>query len=276
MTMNSLIILSFWESLIELKEFYLWPILAGMLVGILAPLIGSVIVIRRLSFIADTLSHFSLAGITLGVLLAHVLANTVFSGVSPVFMGIVFSVTGTFFIEKLRGFYKNYKELSMPIVMSLGAALTGIFIALSNGTSSNMTNSLLFGSILAVSLKDLIIVLIMAIGIIIFIVFYKRKIISLCFDETFARVSGIRVKGLQLTITVILAIFISTTMQMFGVLLISALMIVPVAASILIGKSFTILGMPFGGQQILIFACGVGYILLAGLCIILSKKLLSK
>lgn len=237
-TMNSLIILSFWESLIELKEFYLWPILAGMLVGILAPLIGSVIVIRRLSFIADTLSHFSLAGITLGVLLAHVLANTVLSGVSPVFMGIVFSVTGTFFIEKLRGFYKNYKELSMPIVMSLGAALTGIFIALSNGTSSNMTNSLLFGSIFTVSLKDLIIVLIMAIGIIIFIVFYERKIISLCFDETFARVSGIRVKGLQLAITVILAIFISTTMQMFGVLLISALMIVPVAASILIGKSF--------------------------------------
>lgn len=236
--MNSMLLLSFWQSLIELKEFYIWPILAGLLVGVLAPLIGSVIVIRRLSFIADTLSHFSLAGITFGVLLAQILANTVFSGISPVFMGIVFSVTGTFLIEKLRGFYKNYKELSMPIVMSLGAALTGIFIALSNGSSSNMTNSLLFGSIFTVSLKDLIIVSIMAIGIIIFIIFYERKIISLCFDETFARVSGVRVKGLQLTITVILAIFISTTMQMFGVLLIAALMIVPVAASILIGKSF--------------------------------------
>lgn len=236
--MNSMLLLSFWQSLIELKEFYIWPILAGLLVGVLAPLIGSVIVIRRLSFIADTLSHFSLAGITFGVLLAQILANTVFSGISPVFMGIVFSVTGTFLIEKLRGFYKNYKELSMPIVMSLGAALTGIFIALSNGSSSNMTNSLLFGSIFTVSLKDLIIVSIMAVGIIIFIIFYERKIISLCFDETFARVSGVRVKGLQLTITVILAIFISTTMQMFGVLLIAALMIVPVAASILIGKSF--------------------------------------
>lgn len=236
--MSNLVILGFWQSIIELSEFYIWPILAGSIVGILAPLIGSVIVIRRLSFIADTLSHFSLAGITFGVLLAQILSNTIFKGISPVFVGIVFSVGGTFLIEKLRGFYKNYKELSMPIVMSLGAALTGIFIALSNGSSSNMTNSLLFGSIFTVSSTDLIYILIMAIGIILFIIFYYKKIVCLCFDETFARVSGIRVKTLQLSITVVLAVFISTTMQMFGVLLISALMIVPVAASILIGKSF--------------------------------------
>ena len=236
--MSSFIFLGFWQSIIELSEFYIWPILAGLIVGVLAPLIGSVIVIRRLSFIADTLSHFSLAGITFGVLLAQILSETVFKNISPVFVGIVFSVGGTFLIEKLRGFYKNYKELSMPIVMSLGAALTGIFIALSNGSSSNMTNSLLFGSIFTVSSVDLIYILVMAIGIILFIIFYYKKIVCLCFDETFARVSGIRVKTLQLSITVVLAIFISTTMQMFGVLLLSALMIVPVAASILIGKSF--------------------------------------
>lgn len=236
--MNNYLILGFMQSLIDLKDFYLWPILAGLTVGVLAPLIGSVIVIRRLSFIADTLSHFSLAGITFGALLSTILANTLFSKIPAVIMGIVFSVIGTFLIEKLRGFYKNYKELSMPIVMSLGAALSGIFIALSNGSSSNMTNSLLFGSIFTIQLSDFIIISIMAIGIILFIAFYYRKIVSLCFDETFARVSGIKVKGLQLAITIILAIFISTTMQMFGILLISALMIVPVAASILIGKSF--------------------------------------
>lgn len=236
--MNSFIILGFWQSFIEYKDFLLWPILAGLTVGILAPLIGSVIVIRRLSFIADTLSHFSLAGITFGALLSTILANTIFSKIPAVIMGIIFSVAGTFLIEKLRGFYKNYKELSMPIVMSLGAALSGIFIALSNGASSNMTNSLLFGSIFTVQLSDFIIISIMAFGIILFISLYYRKIVSLCFDETFARVSGVKVKGLQLAITIILAIFISTTMQMFGILLISALMIVPVAASILIGKSF--------------------------------------
>ncbi len=236
--MNNIMILSFLETIIELKEFYIWPIFAGLIVGILAPLIGSVIVIRRLSFIADTLSHFSLAGITFGVLFGQWVSHTALGGFSPVLMGIIFSVTGTFLIEKLRGFYKNYKELSMPIVMSLGAALTGIFIALSNGSSSNMTNSLLFGSIFTIQMSDLIIIIAMAACIFTFIGIYYRKIIALCFDETFARVSGIKVNALQFAITIILAIFISTTMQMFGVLLISALMIVPVASSILIGKSF--------------------------------------
>lgn len=236
--MNSYMILSFWQSLIDFPDIYLWPILAGIVVGLLAPLIGSVIVIRRLSFIADTLSHFSLAGICFGVFLAQLLSNTILANVSPVFMGVVFSVAGTFLIEKLRGFYKNYKELSMPIVMSLGAALTGIFIALSKGTSSNMTSTLLFGSIFTITAKDFMIILFMAIGIFVFIALFYRKIISLCFDETFARISGIKVKGLQLAITIILAIFISITMQMVGVLLISALMIVPVASGILIGKSF--------------------------------------
>lgn len=236
--MNSLFILSFWQSIADLTDFYIWPILAGLLVGLLAPLIGAVIIIRRLSFIADTLSHFSLAGTCLGVLLGQILSSTIFTELSPVLMGVIFSVAGTFIIEKLRGFYKNYKELSMPIVMSLGAALTGIFIALSNGSSSNLTNTLLFGSIFTVAFNDFILILIIAFGIFIFAFFYYKKIISLCFDETFARVSGIKVKGLQLAITIILAIFISVSMQLVGVLLISALMIVPIASSILIGKSF--------------------------------------
>ena len=90
--MNSFILLGFWQSIIELSEFYIWPILAGSIVGVLAPLIGSVIVIRRLSFIADTLSHFSLAGITFGVLLAQILSETIFSGFSPVIMGIIFNI----------------------------------------------------------------------------------------------------------------------------------------------------------------------------------------
>ena len=236
--MNSLYILGFWQSIADLTDFYIWPILAGLLVGALAPLIGSVIIIRRLSFIADTLSHFSLAGTCLGVLLGQILSSTIFTELSPVLMGIIFSVAGTFIIEKLRGFYKNYKELSMPIVMSLGAALTGIFIALSNGSSSNLTNTLLFGSIFTVAFEDFILILIIAIGILVFALIYYKKIISLCFDETFAKISGIKVKGLQLAITIILAIFISVSMQLVGVLLISSLMIVPIASSILIGKSF--------------------------------------
>lgn len=219
-------------------ELFLWPILAGIVIGVLAPLIGSIIIVRRLSFIADTLSHFSLAGVCLGTLLAQVLTTTVLEDVSPIFMGIVFSIGGTFLIERLRGFYTNYKELSMPIVLSLGTALTGIFLAVSEGAPGSLAMTLLFGSIFTITLSDFILILIMAILIIVFMVVCNKDLISLCFDETFARVSGVKTKSLQLLITIILAVFISVTMQIIGVLLVAALMIVPVAASILIGRSY--------------------------------------
>lgn len=230
----------FFETLLNPNYDYLrFALVAAILVGILAPLIGTVVVIRRLSFIANTLSHFSLAGATLGVFLSKLLRNThLVDYISTLWLGIIFSVIGTLLIEKLRGFYKNYKELSMPIVLSLGVALSGIFIAASEGGAQNLTNSLLFGSIFTVSKGDLILIIGTTLFIILFIVFSYKQIITLCFDETFAKVSGVNVKSLQIGITVILALFISIFMEIIGVLLISALMIIPVASSILVGNSF--------------------------------------
>ncbi len=216
-------------------DFLQYALLAGLLVGLLAPLIGTVVVIRRISFIADTLSHFSLAGVCIGVFLSKLINWKIFD---PLFMGIVFSILGTFVIEKLRGFYKNYKELSMPIVMSCGVALSGLFISLSNNIDSKYTNSLLFGSILSVSSTDLITIIIITVIVFIFIMFTYKKIVTLCFDEVYARVSGINVKLLQLGLTIILALVISLFIDIVGVLLIASLMIIPVASAILIGDSF--------------------------------------
>lgn len=227
----------FFKYLFEIKILQ-YALIAGIIVGVLAPLIGSVVIIRRLSFIADTLSHFSLAGVALGSFLGILTEGTWISKfVQPIWMGVLFSIIGTFVIEKLRSFYKNYKELSMPIVMSLGVALSGIFISLSDSGSKN-TNSLLFGSIYAVDKQDIIYIIMITIIIFIFMIVFRNKIITLCFDETYAKLSGINVKLLQLIITIVLALFISIFMEIIGVLLISALMILPVASSILIGDSF--------------------------------------
>lgn len=230
----------FFRTLVNPNFDYLrFALVAAIIVGLLAPLIGIVVVIRRLSFIANTLSHFSLAGATLGVLLSKLLRNTPLADyISTLWIGIIFSIIGTLMIEKLRGFYKNYKELSMPIVLALGVALSGIFIALSEGGAQNLTNSLLFGSIYTVSKSDLILIIAITLLIGLFILFYHKQVITLCFDEIFARVSGVNVRALQIAITVILALFISIFMEIIGVLLISALMIIPVASSILIGTSF--------------------------------------
>jgi zinc transport system permease protein len=94
-------------------------LIAGFIIGIIAPILGSVVVIRRLSFIADTLSHFSLAGVTIGVFLAQLLKLPF---TSATLFAIVFSIVCTILIDKFRNFYKNYKELSMPIILSFGVA----------------------------------------------------------------------------------------------------------------------------------------------------------
>lgn len=229
-----IVLAGFFEAIFE-YDFLRYALIAGLIVGILAPLIGSIVVIRRLSFIADTLSHFSLAGVCLGVILSRVIKIPF---VSPVLMGVIFSIIGTFLIEKLRSFYKNYKEISMPIIMSLGLALSGLLINLSPDINSQFTTSLLYGSIYSVTMTDIITILVITVLIIVFAILYYKKIVTLCFDENYARVSGINVKLLQLLITVVLSLVISLFLNIIGVLLISSLMILPVAAAILIGESF--------------------------------------
>ena len=234
--MGLTLLTNIFQSLID-SPFYRYAFIAGICVGVLAPLIGTVVVIRRLSFIADTLSHFSLAGVAVGVFLTKIIPAS-WIDIDPIIMGVIFSVAGTFIIEKLRGFYKNYKELSMPILLSFGVALSGLFIYLTPGISTNWTTGLLFGSIYSINGQDIVLILALsAVVITLSIVFYK-KIVSLCFDEVYARVSGINIRIIQFAITIILSLVISIFLDLVGVLLISSLMIVPVASAILVGDSF--------------------------------------
>jgi len=259
--MAMIILTNIFQSLID-SPFYRYAFFAGICIGVLAPLIGTVVVIRRLSFIADTLSHFSLAGVAIGVFLSK-LINSDFFAFDPILMGVVFSVAGTFIIEKLRGFYKNYKELSMPILMSFGVALSGLFIYLTPGISTNWTTGLLFGSIYSISGRDIIMIVALSAAVIILAIVFYKKIVCLCFDEVYARISGINVKFIQLAITVVLALVISIFIDLVGVLLISSLMIIPVAAAILVGDSFknTIVSSVIFSEISIIFGFSFSYYL---------------
>lgn len=227
----------FFRILFDPNDIIMPAFIAGIFICFLAPLIGSIAVMRRLSLIADTLSHFSLAGVAIGVFLSK-LIDPKFLEIDPIYTGMIFSIAGTFLIEKLRGFYRNYKELSMPIVMSFGIALSGFFIYMTPGISSSMTASLLYGNLFSTTWNDLKVILpVTAIITAFFIVFYK-KIVVLCFDELYAKTAGINVRIYQLVLTLILSVVISLFIDLVGVLLISAILIVPVAASILISHSF--------------------------------------
>ncbi|MEC9485194.1 MAG: metal ABC transporter permease [Candidatus Izemoplasma sp.] len=215
--------------------FLRYALATGLIMGFITPMIGSFVVIRRLSFIADTLSHFSLAGLSIGIFLINTLGYTFIS--DPLYLAIIASIIGAFIIEILRGYYQNYKEISMPIVLSLGTALSVLFISLSGGFNTSIYN-FLFGSILTVGDRYLSIIIGTALLVIILVLVYYKQIVIVSFDELYARLLGIKIGIFQFISTFVLALVVSLSIATVGVLLVSSLMIIPVAAAMKIGKSF--------------------------------------
>ncbi len=224
---------SFLRAILE-RSFMQHALITGVLIGVLAPLIGSFVVIKRLSLIADTLSHFSLAGLAIGLFIINILGLPLGN---PLYIGMIFAVIGALLIEALRSYYKNYKEISMPIVISLGTALSALFISLSGGFNTSIFNYL-FGSILTVSRQFVYIIIVVTAIILILIASFYKQIVIISFDESYARLLGIRVNMFQFFSTITLALVVSLSIETVGVLLVSSLMIIPVAAAMKVGKSF--------------------------------------
>lgn len=205
---------------------------AGILIGILAPLIGTFIVVRRLSLIADALSHVTLGGIAFGMLLTKVLAFTI----NPVWTGILFSVTGSLLIEKLRGVYKHYQELAIPIIMSLGIGLSVIFISFANGFNQDLFGYL-FGSISAVTFNDILVITSIFILVLLFIGLLYKELFILSFDEEYASIIGVP-KYVHLLFMLMVALVISASMRVVGILLVSSLITLPVASAMRLTRSY--------------------------------------
>jgi len=232
-------------------EFLQNAFFTGILIGILAPLLGVFIVVRRLSLIADALSHVTLAGIAASLLLEKYVAAL--SGLNPLYLGMVFSVGGSLFIEKLRSVYKHYQELAIPIILSGGIGLGVIFISLADGFNTDLF-SYLFGSVSAVSRTDLWVIVIISIAVIAVIILLYKELFLLSFDEEHAKASGIAAKSIHFIFIVMVALVIAASMRIVGILLVSSLMTLPVAASIRIAKGFKqtiILSIIFGEVSVL-------------------------
>ncbi len=232
-------------------EFLRNSFLTGMIVGVIAPLLGAFIVVRRLSLIADALSHVTLAGIAANLLIAKRFAF--FAGISPLYMGTLFSVGGALLIEKLRGQYKHFQELSIPVIMSGGVALGVIFISLADGFNTDLF-SYLFGSVSAVSRMDLYLIIFISIVVIAVVFALYKELFALSFDEEHAKASGLQVKGIHFIFIFLVALVISASMRIVGILLVSSLMTLPVAASIRIAKGFKqtiFLSIIFGEMSVL-------------------------
>jgi zinc transport system permease protein len=216
-------------------EFLQNAFLTGILIGIIAPLLGAFIVVRRLSLIADALSHVTLSGIAASLYLSKTVPSL--QGLNPLYFGMIFSVTGSLFIERLRTLYKHYQELAIPIILSGGIGIGVIFISLADGFTTDLF-SYLFGSVSAVSRGDLYLIAAISIVVIAVIFLLYKELFLLSFDEDHAKASGIPAKVIHFIFMVMVALVIAASMRIVGILLVSSLMTLPVAASIRIARGF--------------------------------------
>ncbi len=199
---------------------------AGLAVAAALPLIGMIVSLKRLSMIGDALSHTSLAGVALGLLL----------GFNPIVGAVGVCIIAALTIEGVRRKLSRYSEMAIAIIMSTGIGLAAVLMNFLNSPAN--FNSFLFGSIATISALDFwVIAALCALVIIVFTLMYTRLFYT-AFDEGAARLSGINVKAVNVIFTVMTAVTVSVASKIVGALVVSSLMILPVACAMQFNKGF--------------------------------------
>ena len=208
-------------------SFMIRAFLAGGLIGIIAPVIGTFLVAKRYSLMADSLAHVSLAGVALGLLL----------GIYPVYSAIAVSILTAVVIEKLRTKRGVSGEVALAMFLSGGLAVAIVLLGLGKGFNVDLF-SYLFGSITTVKAIDLWVIGILGAVVLTTIFAFYKEFVYLSFDEEAAQVSGVPTATLNIVLMVLTAITVSVAMRVVGVLLIGALMVIPVVTSMQLRQSF--------------------------------------
>lgn len=209
-------------------EFMRRALLAASFMAVIAPMLGVFLVVRRQSLLADTLSHVSLAGIALGF----------FININPTVTTLVVVVIAAVILEYLRMIYSTYSEVSTAILMSGGLATALVLMNANKGNSSMRIQQYLFGSIVTISWDQVIILGVLLMALVVLFVLFKRPMYVLTFDEDTAHVDGLPVRWMSLLFNVITGVAITVMIPIAGALLVSAIMVLPAAISMRIGRSF--------------------------------------
>ncbi|HUR15312.1 MAG TPA: metal ABC transporter permease [Mycobacteriales bacterium] len=209
-------------------EFMRRALVAALLVGLAAPAIGTFLVQRRLALMGDGIGHIALTGVALGFLL----------GTAPVLTAIVVASLGAVAIELVREHGRASGDVALALLFYGGIAGGVLLIGLSPGGSSATLVSYLFGSLSSVSGADLAVIAALSVAVLGVVVVFGRELFALCLDEEVARVAGLPVRFLNLLVAVSAAVTVTVAMRVVGLLLVSALMVVPVATAQQVTRSF--------------------------------------
>ncbi|MEU6999343.1 metal ABC transporter permease [Nonomuraea sp. NPDC046570] len=214
-------------------------LLAALLVGLCAPAVGTFMVQRRLALLGDGIGHVALTGVALGFL----------TGAAPVLTAIVVAVVGAVAIELVRARGRTSGDVALALLFYGGIAGGVLLIAIAPGGSNAKLTSYLFGAIASVTTQDIWVIAALAVAVIAVVAIFGRELFVLCQDEEVAKASGLPVRFLSLLIAVTAALTVVIAMRVVGLLLVSALMVIPVATSQQFTRGFRatmLLSMVFG------------------------------
>ncbi|ULL18139.1 metal ABC transporter permease [Paenibacillus sp. H1-7] len=209
-------------------EFMQRAFLAGGVVSLLASVLGVYLMLRRQALMADTLSHVSLAGVAIGSLL-HV---------NPVWTAFLTAIVGACAVEYVRRSFRSFSEISIAIIMIGGLASAVVIMNMNQGLSKSMS-AYLFGSIVAVSNTELLLMSAVVAAGGLYFFFLRRSLYMLTFDEETAETSGLRVKLLTFSFSIVTGMAVAVAMPIVGVLLVSSLVILPASLAIRVARGFT-------------------------------------
>ena len=202
-------------------------LIAGIAVGLICSFMGTFLVLRRYSLFGDGIAHVAFGGISFGL----------FLGVFPLWTAFIVSIFGGLGLQKLRQSTKISGDSAVAVVLVSGLAVGVILVSASGGFSVDLF-SFLFGSILLISNEDTIMILGISAGIIATLTIMQKQFLHLTFNEEQAKLVGLRTTLLNYAFVVLASITVVTSMRLVGVLLISALIVIPNISAMMFGKGF--------------------------------------
>jgi len=202
-------------------------LVAGIAVGIICSFMGTFLVLRRYSLFGDGIAHVAFGGISVGL----------FLGVFPLWTAFIVSILGGLGLQKLRQSTKISGDAAVAVVLSSGFAVGVILVSASGGFSVDLF-SFLFGSILLISDEDVIMILAISTGVIATLILLQKQFLHLTFNEEQAKLGGLQTTLLNYAFVILAAITVVTSFRLVGMLLISALVVIPNITAMMYGKGF--------------------------------------
>jgi zinc transport system permease protein len=220
-------------------DFMQRAFVAAIIIGLVAPIIGVHLVQRRLALLGDGMGHVALTGVGLAFLL----------GTAPLVTALIVAVSGAILIEFIRARSRTAGDLALALLFYGGIAGGVLLSSLAAGQGSMSLNAYLFGSISTVSSDDVVVLIVTAVLTMSLLAIFGAEMLSVSIDADSAAIKGIRVRLMSTLLAVLAAVTVVIGMRIVGLLLVSAIMIVPVAAAQQVSSSFRrtmVLGMSIG------------------------------